>query len=140
MQFNIDNSSLFDNVINDFEYDFDTGIMYISTNKGMQSYRTQTIGGERRHARQVYAYPNPVRPEYEGPIAIKGLARDANVKITDLNGKLVYETTALGGQAIWDGRDYTGRKASTGVYFVFSTGSVSFDTPDSFVTKIMIVN
>jgi ligand-binding sensor domain-containing protein len=139
-QFNVDNSPLFDNIINAFEYDGDTGIMYISTNKGMQSYRTQTLGSTRIHARQVYAYPNPVRPEYNGPIAIKGLARDANVKITDLNGKLVFETTALGGQAIWDGKDYTGRKAQSGVYFVFSTGTASFDTPDSFVTKIMIVN
>ena len=140
MQFNVDNSPLFDNTINAFEYDDATGIMYIATNKGMQSYRTQTLGSRSTHARKVFAYPNPVRPGYEGPIAIKGLARDANVKITDLNGKLVYETTALGGQAIWDGRDYTGRKAVTGVYYVFSTGTASFDTPDSFVTKIMIVN
>lgn len=140
MQFNVDNSPLFDNTINAFEYDDATGIMYIATNKGMQSYRTKTLGGTNRHARQVYAYPNPVRPEYEGDIAIKGLARDANVKITDLNGKLVYETTALGGQAIWNGRDYNGRRAATGVYYVFSTGTASFDTPDNFVTKIMIVN
>ena len=139
-QFNIDNSPLFDNIINAFEYDGDTGIMYISTNKGMQSYRTQTLGSTRIHSNQVYAYPNPVRPDFSGPIAIKGLARDANVKITDLNGKLVFETTALGGQAIWDGTDYTGRRAQSGVYFVFSTGTASFDTPDSFVTKIMIVN
>lgn len=140
MQFNIDNSPLFDNTINAFEYDGATGTMYIATNKGMQSYRTQTLGAENKHAKQVYAYPNPVRPEYEGSIAIKGLARDANVKITDLNGKLVHETTALGGQAIWDGKDYTGRKAATGVYYVFSTGTENQDTPDSFVTKIMIVN
>lgn len=140
MQFNIDNSPLFDNRINAFEYDEVTGIMYIATNKGLQSYRTETLGAKNTHARQVYAYPNPVRPDYEGSIAIKGLARDANVKITDLNGKLVYETTALGGQAIWDGNDYTGRRASTGVYYVFSTGTVTLDTPDSFVTKIMIVN
>lgn len=140
LQFNIDNSPLFDNEINALEYDGDSGIMYISTNKGMQSYRTETLGSTKTHAREVFAYPNPVRPEYDGPIAIKGLARDANIKITDLNGKLVYETTALGGQAIWDGKDYTGRKAVSGVYFVFSTGTASFDTPDSFVTKIMIVN
>lgn len=140
MQFNVDNSPLFDNTINAFEYDGTNGIMYIATNKGMQSYRTETLGATNNHARQVFAYPNPVRPEYEGSIAIKGLARDANVKITDLNGKLVHETTALGGQAIWDGRDYNGRKASTGVYYVFSTGTATLDTPDSFVTKIMIVN
>ena len=140
MQFNVDNSPLFDNTINAFEYDPATGIMYVATNKGMQSYRTETLGANNSHARQVFAYPNPVRPDYDGPIAIKGLARDANVKITDLNGKLVHETTALGGQAIWDGRDYTGRKAVTGVYYVFSTGTASLDTPDSFVTKIMIIN
>ena len=82
-----------------------TGIMYIATNKGMQSYRTETLGANRSHARQVFAYPNPVRPDYNGPIAIKGLARDANVKITDLNGKLVHETTALGrtGDLGWKG-------------------------------------
>jgi len=140
LRFNVDNSPLFDNIISTLKYDPQTGIMYIATNKGVQSYKTQTLGSKKRHSNVVYAYPNPVRPEYNGPIAIKGLARDANVKITDLNGKLVYETTALGGQAIWDGKDYNGRKASTGVYYVFSTGAVTFDTPDSFVTKIMIVN
>ena len=140
LQFNVDNSPLFDNTINAFEYDDKNGIMFIATNKGMQSYRTETLGAKNTHAREVFAYPNPVRPDYRGDIAIKGLARDANVKITDLNGKLVYETTALGGQAIWDGNDYTGRRAATGVYYVFSTGTASFDTPDSFVTKIMIIN
>jgi ligand-binding sensor domain-containing protein len=140
MQFNVDNSPLFDNTINTFEFDGTNGIMYIATNKGMQSYRTETLGAKNSHDRIVYAYPNPVRPDYVGSIAIKGLARDANVKITDLNGKLMYETTALGGQAIWDGKDYTGRKAATGVYYVFSTGTASFDIADSFVTKIMIIN
>ena len=140
MRFNVDNSPLFDNQINALKYDDNTGIMYISTNQGLQSFRTQTLGATNRHSNTVFAYPNPVRPEYQGDIQIRGLARDANVKITDLNGKLVFETTALGGQAIWDGRDYTGRRAETGVYLVFSTGEVSFDTPDAFVTKIMIVN
>lgn len=140
MKFDVDNSPLFSNEIAHLQYDGETGIMYIATSKGMQSYRTETLAGNSVHDRQVYAYPNPVRPDHTGPIAIRGLARDAVVKITDLNGKLVYETTALGGQAIWDGADYTGRRAQTGVYYVFSTGAASFDTPDSFVTKILIVN
>lgn len=139
MKFDVDNSPLFSNEIAHLQYDGETGIMYIATSKGMQSYRTETLEGKSVHDRQVYAYPNPVRPDHTGPIAIRGLARDATVKITDLNGKLVYETTALGGQAIWDGADYTGRRAQTGVYYVFSTGAASFDTPDSFVTKILIV-
>ena len=62
------------------------------------------------------------------------------MKITDVNGKLVHETTALGGQAIWDGMDYTGRRAAAGVYLVFSSSRVSFDTSDEYVTKIMVID
>lgn len=138
--FTAENSPLFNNTIKKLEYDGNTGNMYIGTDFGLQIYRTETLAARDRHATEVYAFPNPVRPDYEGDIYIKGLARDANVKITDLNGKLVYETEALGGLAAWDGRDYTGRKATTGVYLVFSTGTQSFDDPDSFVTKILVVD
>ncbi len=134
------NSPLFNNSIKELKYDGKTGKMYIGTDFGLQVYRSSTLGARNTHAAEVYAFPNPVRPEYTGDIHIKGLARDANVKITDLNGKLVYETQALGGLAQWNGRDYTGRKATTGVYLVFSTGTQSFDNPDAFVTKILIVD
>ncbi len=139
MHFNEKNSPLFSDVIDAFAFDDKSGLMYISTSKGLQSYRTRTLGAKNTHASQVYAFPNPVRPDYQGDVAIKGLARDANVKITDLNGKLVYETTALGGQAIWNLHDYTGREVASGVYLVFSTGTASFDIPDTFVTKVMVV-
>jgi hypothetical protein len=140
-QFNIDNSPLFSNTILDLDFDDNSGRMYISTNDGIQSMRTETTGARTRHDRpNAYAFPNPVAPDYDGPIAIKGLGRDANVKITDLNGKLVYETTALGGQAIWDGRDYNGRRAATGVYLVFSSSRISFDQSDEYVTKIMLLD
>jgi hypothetical protein len=46
------------------------------------------------------------------------LVNNAIVKITELNGRLVYQTRALGGQAVWDGRDYKGRKISSGIYLV----------------------
>lgn len=139
IRYTTENSPLYDNTIIDLEFDPQTGIMWIASNKGLQSIKTETLGGEEKHAKEVYAYPNPVRPEYTGPIAIKGLVNDANVKITDMNGRLVYETTALGGQAIWDGNDYNGRRADTGVYLVFSSGGPAFGTPDSFVTKILMV-
>jgi hypothetical protein len=140
-RYTVDNSPLFDNVINKMTYDHQSGKMHIATDKGMQAIRTATTGGDRRHdPNNVYAFPNPVRPEYTGEIAIRGLATDANVKITDLNGRLVYETTALGGQAIWDGRDYSGNRATTGVYLVFSSAAVGFDSQDSYVTKILIVD
>ena len=69
-----------------------------------------------------------------------GFARDSNIKITDVNGQLIYETTSLGGQAIWDGRDYNGRKASTGVYLVLATRTSNRDTPEAVVTKILFIN
>jgi len=65
--------------------------------------------------------------------------RDANVKITDVNGRLVTELTAQGGQAVWDGKDLNGGDISAGVYLVFSVDENAFDRPDRFVTKIMVV-
>ena len=139
LKLNVDNSPLFSNLISDLDFDSNTGIMYIATSQGIQSYKTDATLGTRTHdPNKVYAYPNPVRPEYNGPIAIKGLVRDSNIKITDINGKLVFETKANGGQAIWDGLDYNGRKADSGVYLVFSTGG-SQGVSDAIVTKILIV-
>lgn len=138
-QFDVDNSPLFDNNIKAMAFNEESGEMYIVSNKGVQSYRTPTTGSRLSHSSNVYAYPNPVRPEYSGPIAIKGLAQDAEVKITDIDGQLVFQTEALGGQAIWDGRDGSGREVTGGVYLVFSSSSDSFRDPDSFVTKILVV-
>lgn len=137
--YTIENSPLFSNNIVALAYHGETGVMYISTEQGLQTIRTASTSAKLRHSSNVYAYPNPVRPGYNGDIYIKGLGRDANVKITDMNGRLVYETTALGGQAVWDGNDIDGRRAKPGVYLVFSSSRVNFETHDSYVTKIMIV-
>ncbi len=138
-QYTVENSPLFDNSIVDLLYDGDSGVMYIATNKGIMAIRSEATDANRTHSSNVYAFPNPVEPTYHGPIAIRGLAEDANVKITDVNGLLVYETTALGGQAIWDGNDYLGNQASSGVYLVFSATTDTFQDIDTHVTKILIV-
>jgi len=139
--YNIDNSPLLDNRIIDIAIDQDNGVVYIGTIAGIMSVRTDAIKGGVVHDENAYAFPNPVRPDYDGPIAIRGLARDAVVKITDINGQIIFETRALGGQAIWDGRDLSGQKASTGVYLVFSVAnSDGFTNPDALVTKILVVN
>ena len=138
--FDKDNSPLFDNSITDIEVDQANGEVFIGTTSGMISLRYDATGGEVINSASVYAFPNPVRPDYSGPIAIKGLARDANVKITDINGQRVYETKALGGQAIWDGTDYNGKRASSGVYLVFSTSTQQAENPDAIVTKILFIN
>jgi len=138
--FTTENSPLLDNDIFDIAYNDVSGEVYIGTGKGMMVYRSQATGANVTHSSEIYAYPNPVTPDHTGPIAIKGLARDANVKITDLNGKLVYETTALGGQAIWDGTHYDrSSKVGAGVYLVFSSTTDVFRDPDTHVTKIPLI-
>ncbi|MCB0687311.1 MAG: hypothetical protein KDC53_12330 [Saprospiraceae bacterium] len=138
--FNTKNSPLFDNGIIDIAIDNRSGEVFIATNRGIQSYRGAAIDGGIFHESQITVFPNPVRPNYQGPIAIRGLAENANVKITDVSGLLVYETTALGGQAIWDGNDLRGRRVSSGVYLVFSAASQNQFNPDAAITKIMLVN
>lgn len=139
-QYTNTNSALFDNTITDIAIDQKTGEAWIGTEKGIVSLRIEATEGGRINSTAPYAYPNPVRPDYDGPIAIYGLARDANVKITDIAGNLVYEGKSLGGQAVWDGRDYLGRRAASGVYLVMATSSESFDTPDAIITKVVILN
>ena len=78
-----------------------------------------------------------MRPEFNGTIAIKGLVEDADVKITDLNGTLVHKTTALGGQAVWDGKNGYGERVQTGVYLVFSSNSFGTETN---VAKILFIH
>jgi hypothetical protein len=139
-RFTATNSPLFDNTINDIAIDGKTGLVWIGTAAGLLSLRTEATDGGKLQSPQAYAYPNPVRADYDGPIAIYGLARDSNVKITDVAGHLVYEGTALGGQAIWDGRDYLGRRAASGVYLIYASSSESFDNPDTVITKVVILN
>jgi hypothetical protein len=138
--YNTKNSPLLSDQIIDIAIDGNNGIVYIATDGGIMSVRTDAIDGDMVHSSDVYAWPNPVRPDYDGPIAIRGLARDAVVKITDVRGQILYETRSLGGQAVWDGRDLNGEPATTGVYLVFSTaGSDGFNKPDALVTKILVV-
>ncbi len=139
MHFTIDNSPLFDNIITSLAYNGNTGEMIIGTTKGVLSYKTQTTEGKTRNSTVAYAFPNPVPPDYYGPVAIKGLARDANVKITDITGSLVYETKALGGQAIWDGNDLHGKRVGSGVYIIYSTGASSFDEPEAITLKVFFI-
>jgi hypothetical protein len=142
--FNTDNSPLPDNLVGAIGVDGITGEVFFGTPRGIVSYRADATDGTRFQVNPVQVFPNPVRPEYQGAIAVRGLTRDAIVKITDLNGQLVFETTALGGQAIWDGRDFNGRRVQTGVYLVFAVSNSRFSgfdgRPEKATAKILFVN
>ena len=138
--YNVDNSPLLNNSIIDITINPEDGEVFIGTESGIISTRGTAVEGSSVNDPNAYAYPNPVAPNYEGPIAIKGLAENAAVKITNVAGRVVYETRAQGGQAIWYGKDLDGRRAESGVYLVFATTEDTFDKPDALVTKILLVN
>ena len=114
----------------------ETGVVYIGTNMGLQSYRSTATAADTYPAFDIHAFPNPVRPEYEGPIAIKGFTRDALVHVTDSRGHVVFSTTAHGGQAIWNGKTLQGQRAASGTYFVFASDQMGKMRS---VAKILII-
>jgi len=136
--FTTENSPLFEDEVSHLAIDGITGTVYIATGRGLQSLRAEaTTGKGIMDKKEIAVFPHPVKPDYEGPIAITNLADMANVKITDISGRLMYETTALGGQAIWNGTDYNGRRAQSGVYLVFI---VNENGNQKAVGKILFLN
>ena len=85
----------------------------------------------------MYAYPNPVKPDFIGTIGIINLVDNALIKITDVSGNVVHETKAEGGQATWNGKLANGDRAATGVYLVFISNG---DGTEKAVTKILFIN
>jgi hypothetical protein len=134
--FNETNSPLLSNTIQSIAINEKSGEVFIGTPEGIISYRGEAIAGANEYA-DVYAFPNPVRQDYDGDIVITGLITDTDVKITDISGNLVHQTTSLGGQAIWNGKNLNGKRVSTGVYLVFGNDRSGEKT---FTTKILFIH
>lgn len=134
--FTAENSALFSNKIIALGIQPRTGEVYVGTDQGLQVYRSTATYAEDFALDQITAFPNPVRPGYDGPIAIKGFTRDALVHITDASGHTVFSTQALGGQAVWNGRTASGERVAAGVYYVFAADS---EGGNRSVTKILVV-
>jgi hypothetical protein len=135
-RFTEENSPLLNNDIKRIAVDPASGEVFISTLSGICSFRSTATEGSTTN-NNVLVFPNPVPPGYSGTIAIRGLVNNAIVKITELNGKLVFQTRALGGQAIWDGRNYNGQKIASGVYLVIVKDESGNET---LATKIVITS
>ena len=136
LNFNTENSPLPSNTISDITINEATGEVFILTDLGMASYFSDATEPSENHD-EIKAYPNPVRPEYTGFISITGLVADSYVKIVDNAGVLIDEGFALGGKYIWDGNNYNGKRAKTGIYYVFSANP---NGTEKAVTKIAVVN
>lgn len=136
--YTVDNSPLPSNIINDILVDKNSNRVYIATDKGLCSYSNDaTEPSEIMDKDNVYAYPNPVTPDYTGDVTIVGLSFDADVKIVTSNGALVNSGRSTGGTYRWNVRDLKGRRVASGVYMV---ETATQDGGKGVVCKIAIVN
>ncbi|MFK7832932.1 MAG: two-component regulator propeller domain-containing protein [Winogradskyella sp.] len=159
--FTSDNSPLPSDAINDISVDPNNGIVYIATIKGLLSFKAGGSSPE-DSLEGAFAYPNPVRPEYNilgfndlndinKGVKISGLTERVNIKITDIEGNLVAEAQSNvnlrsssanynfaidGGTAIWNGKNLSNNVVRTGVYLVMISDLDSFETK---VLKVLIV-
>ena len=133
--FTTENSPLYSNNIISIEIHPLTGEIFIATDKGILSYRSDATATNADFS-GAKIFPNPVRPGYSGVIAIEGLQDNVMVKITDMQGKLFYETRSNGGTATWNLVNYAGVRAETGMYLVFATTDKG---EEKFVGKIAII-
>jgi len=120
LHFTEKNSPLFSNQINDIVINHQNGEVYFATDRGIISYRG-TASEAKEEYNEVLVFPNPVREDYQGIIAVSGLMENSFCKIADAAGQLVWQGYAEGGQLNWNGKDFYGNKPATGVYFVFSS-------------------
>jgi ligand-binding sensor domain-containing protein len=116
-QFTSSNSKLLDNQVFSIVVDPQSGEVFFMTQKGICSFRG-TSTDPIVSIKKPFVFPNPVPPGFSGTIAIRDLPENAWVSITELDGRLVYKTRSLGGQAIWNGKNYKGEKVSSGTYLI----------------------
>jgi hypothetical protein len=134
-QFNTNNSPLPSNTINDIDVNGATGEVFFATSKGLVSFKGTSTAAN-ANLNNVFVYPNPVRPEFTGTVKISGLLDKANVKISDIEGNLVFEAISEGGTIEWDTTAFGKYKVASGVYMIFIS---SDDGTQTKVKKVMII-
>lgn len=131
------NSPLLSDIVEALAINYQTGEVFIGTDKGLCSYMSDATGESIEMVKDnVYAYPNPVVHGYDGLITITGLTRDADVKILSTSGQLVTQGRSNGGIFTWNGRDRAGKRVASGVYMVCTATS---DGKKGTVCKIAVI-
>lgn len=133
-QFTVENSPIPSNSIRDLAIEGRSGEVFILTDKGLISYRSDA-SEPNEDLSQIRIFPNPIRPNFNGVLTISGLMENSTVKITDSAGRIMHEAKSNGGTSTWD-LQYQGRAVQTGIYLVFS---VSSDGSERSIGKVAIV-
>ncbi|MCF7911669.1 MAG: hypothetical protein K9M99_04010 [Candidatus Cloacimonetes bacterium] len=129
---NMENSPLMSNQINDLEYDGETGTMYIATANGLNSVMIGISGidNQEDELNSMLVYPNPFYPEQDGLVKIENkdhltMPKGGTIcNIYDLEGLLVRELELNNFQQFeWNGNNSAEKKCSSGLYFYLVTSA-----------------
>lgn len=135
--FTTEDSPLLSNNVQSIAVHPGTGEVAFGTDKGICTFISDaTTPEEELEKSNVVVFPNPVTPDYNGPIAIRGLVEDSEVKIISTGGQLVWNGTSSGGTCTWNGVANNGKPVASGIYHVVA------NTPESgkaIMTRIVIV-
>lgn len=134
-QFNRSNSPLPSNTIQDISIDNASGEVFFATPLGLVSFSGTAVSAQET-LEKARVFPNPVRPDFNGQVTVDGLTDRANVKITDLNGNLVYEEVSQGGSIQWDTTAFGRYPVRSGVYFILITAEDAVETK---IVKLMLI-
>lgn len=138
--YDTNNSILPSNTVYSVACDPNSSSVFFATSAGVVEYNS-TAAPASENLDEVYAYPNPVRPDYSGWITVTGLMDNTLVKIADSAGNVFFQGRSEGGMITWDGCNANGDRVKTGVYYVFASHGTSSDSgSDNCVTKIMVIN
>jgi hypothetical protein len=131
-----ENSPLISNNIVDMQFNYKTGELFIITDIGLVSLRTNSSLGDDKYE-NVVVFPNPVKPGFDGVITLQGIKYDSDVKVTDAAGNLVFQTTSNGGTVTWNGKNLKGEKVSAGTYLFWTASNTEKGRK---VAKVLILN
>lgn len=136
LHFTAEDHPLFSNQITSINIDQQSGEVFFGTAKGLVSYRGTSTAGFSSYE-DLLVYPNPVRHDYSGPVAINGLKTNSLCKITDSTGKLIWQGYSNGGELIWYCKDHFGKRPATGVYYVMASDE---EGKEKVVTKFLFIH
>lgn len=132
------NSPLPANRVTSVACDNNSNTVYFGTMTGLLSYKSDSSPAKDDYS-EVYAYPNPVRPDYTGWITVAGLMDNSLIKIADANGNVFYQGRSEGGMITWDGCNSAGERVRSGIYYVYASTGGEGTSSNAVVTKIMVV-
>lgn len=120
--FTSDNSPLPSNYIQSIAINSSTGSVFIGTSLGLVEYASDATEPENSlYESNIKVYPNPVNPEFDGPVTINGMSDKCTVRIVSSSGSLVYQEYSNGGTFTWNLNDRNGNRVSSGIYHAIIT-------------------